>query len=398
MPLSRRVFLLFTCAYFFSEFYRAANSVLARDLAIDLTLNATQLGLLTSVLFAAFALAQFPLGIAFDRWQPQRVVASLMFVGAAGSLLVAFANSFWLLALGRLLIGVGISGTLMGSLKAFSQWFPANRYATMAGALLALGSSGSLMAATPLAWLNQQVGWRLVFAGSGVLMGLSALALLNGIGNAPLAQLKQSPAGTGSMRQVLGDLHFWRICAALFVFNGAQYAFQGLWAGPFLLDVPRLSTLAAGNLVLLLSLGMTVGYWLSGWLGDRIGAGWVIMAGLILSTLCFGLLCLPLSVVSTAILYALLGLASATLLLTFAQIRLLYPIELIGRASSTANFFVFAGIFAAQWLFGLILDRHPVDTVGRYPLEAYATAFGVVVVASLAVIGFYAPLARRTSE
>lgn len=87
------------------------------------------------------------------------------------------------------------------------------------------------------------------------------------------------------------------------------------------------------------------------------------MAGLILSTLCFGLLTLPLSVASTAILCALLGLASATLLLTFAQIRLLYPIELIGRASSTANF-VFAGIFAAQWLFGLILDRHPVDTVG----------------------------------
>lgn len=57
----------------------------------------------------------------------------------------------------------------------------------------------------------------------------------------------------------------------LFVFNGAQYAFQGLWAEPtLLLDVPRLSTLATGNLVLLLSLGMTVGYWLSGWLGDRI--------------------------------------------------------------------------------------------------------------------------------
>ncbi|MFN2199555.1 MAG: MFS transporter, partial [Caldilineaceae bacterium] len=56
------IFLLFTSAYFLSQFFRSTNAVIAPNLAQDLTLTASQLGLMTSLFFAVFALAQIPLG------------------------------------------------------------------------------------------------------------------------------------------------------------------------------------------------------------------------------------------------------------------------------------------------------------------------------------------------
>ncbi len=396
MSRQTRTFTLFTLAYFFSEFYRSANAVLARDLSAELGLDAAQLGLLTSVLFAAFGLIQFPLGSALDRWGPRWVVSILMLVGAAGSLLVAGAQTFSVLALGRILVGLGISGILMGGLKAFSAWFPVNRYGTVAGAMVAIGSIGALVAASPLAWLNQQIGWRAVFAGVGGLMGVVAMMVMIGVRNAPDEASNPTQSGqSGSLLTIVRDLNFWRISMLFFVFNGAQYAFQGLWAGPYLLDVTGLSALSAGNIVLLLSLGMTVGYWLCGWLGDRIGVRPVVISGIVASIVCFGLLTRSMPVVGVALVYLSLGLANSTLLLVFAQIRLLYPLELIGRASSAANFFVFAGVFTVQWLFGLLLDRYPTDAAGHYPPAAYSTSFWVIVVAALAAAVFYWPLLRR---
>ena len=157
------IFGWFTAAYFLSYFFRSANAVIAGDLARDLALSADQLGLMTSLFFAAFAAIQLPLGIWLDRWGPRWVTPGLMLVGAAGSVIFALAPNFALLALGRALIGMGMAGILMGSLKIFSQWFPAHRFATMSGLLVGIGALGALAAATPLAWLNDAIGWRAVF-------------------------------------------------------------------------------------------------------------------------------------------------------------------------------------------------------------------------------------------
>ncbi len=97
--MSRRttVFSLFTAAYFFSYFYRSANAIIAGDLARELDLNAGQLGLLTSLFFAAFAAIQLPMGVWLDRWGSRWVTPSLMFIGALGSLLFALAPNLALI-------------------------------------------------------------------------------------------------------------------------------------------------------------------------------------------------------------------------------------------------------------------------------------------------------------
>ena len=171
------IFVLFTAAFFLSYFYQLANAVIAPDLAAELELTAAQLGLMSSVFFATFAAVQIPLGIGLDRWGARVVTSGMMLIGVVGSFIFAAAPSLLWLTIGRGLIGVGMACILMGALKAFSQWYPPQQFATMSGLLVGIGSTGAFFAATPMAWLNAQVGWRAVFACVGGLTLLIALII-----------------------------------------------------------------------------------------------------------------------------------------------------------------------------------------------------------------------------
>ena len=92
MPTRTSVFLIFTAAYFLSYFYRSANAVIAGDLSRTMTLSAADLGLMTSLFFAAFAAVQIPLGMGLDRFGPRFVTPALMLAGVAGSLIFGTAR------------------------------------------------------------------------------------------------------------------------------------------------------------------------------------------------------------------------------------------------------------------------------------------------------------------
>ncbi len=53
--------------YIVSQFLRNSVGVIAPNLATELGLSASEIGLLASVIFFSFAAAQIPLGVALDR-------------------------------------------------------------------------------------------------------------------------------------------------------------------------------------------------------------------------------------------------------------------------------------------------------------------------------------------
>ena len=72
-----RVYLPFAFGYFLSYLYRTVNAVISVDITRDLSLNAADLGLLTSAYYISFAAFQLPLGLLLDRYGPRRVHATL---------------------------------------------------------------------------------------------------------------------------------------------------------------------------------------------------------------------------------------------------------------------------------------------------------------------------------
>ncbi|MBX3014031.1 MAG: MFS transporter [Caldilineaceae bacterium] len=390
-----RVFAFFALAHMLSYFFRTANAALAGDLAQEMGLNASQLGLMSSLFFLAFAAAQIPLGIGLDWIGPRWVTPGLLLVGAVGSLLFANAHSFPLLATGRALIGLGTAGVLMGALKAFSRWFPAERYATISTFMVGFGSMGGLAASLPLAYLNVLVGWRGIFLGGAAALAVVAMAIMLWVRNTPPGELWERPQATdGTLRDIFRNGSFWRICGLGFCMNGVLLAMQGLWAGPYFTDVYGFDQLAAGNLLLAIAVGAMLGFGSSGWLADRFGLALIVIIGAALQ-------------VGTTLLYAwqppvawlwvvnpLFGFGGGISVVLMPQIRRLFPSGLVGRAVSAGNLFSFTGIFVTQWIMGLLINRFAKDQAGHYPPVAYTLALVVIAVCTLAALIGYAPLVR----
>ena len=395
------VVAVFLLAYLLSFFYRSTNAVIADDLARDVGLGAGELGFMTSLFFLTFAAVQLPLGSALDRYGARFVTPSLLLAAVAGSLVFALASSFPTLALGRALIGLGMAGVLMGALKAFASWFPPSAFATVSSLLVGVGSLGALAAATPLAWLAGSVGWRAVF-GWGALLVLLAAAAIATLAREPLAReprsggIRAGPTGSaGGFVVVFRNDAFWRLALLTLAVTGGLFAWQGLWAGPFLTQRLGLDALATGNVLLALGLGVTAGFLGSGLVATRIGVARTVALGaaLFLSTLLVWLLATPAwPVAALQLLAASMGVTGASNVLSYALARDAFP-HMPLRAVTAVNLFGIGGGALLQWGLGAVVGAfEAVD--GRHPPLAFQSALGVTALLVLVALVRYAPLTR----
>lgn len=375
--MAARVFFLFTLGYFFSYFFRSANAVLSQDLSLDLGLSPAQLGFMTSLFYLAFALTQLPLGGLLDRLGPRKVTPAFLSVAALGSLVFGLAPSFSALALGRALIGVGMASVLMGSMKAFSLWFPRN-YATMSTLLVGLGATGGLMAATPLALLKESLGWRGVFLLAALIVLLVALAIYLGVRDAPLGVgLPQAKEEGGS---VWKNPLLLRVGALAFAFAGGFLSLQTLWAGAYLYAL-GFDAVQVGNLLFLYSIFAVFGFLVSGYLADRFGTARILL----LSGSSFALGLLLLLILKALVpAYLLLGFFGAFNILTLTQARTLAPGHLTGRATTLVNLMGIGGAFLLQWGMGVVVGS----------LGYGASFLGLLALQALALF-LYLPLLRK---
>ena len=392
LRLFARVFVPFACGYYFSYFFRVVNAVIAPDLVRDIGVDANRLGLLTSAYFLAFAAAQLPLGLALDRFGPRRVNASLLVVAAAGALVFATSSSLAGLAAGRALIGLGVSGCLMSSLKAFSLWFPMSRFATFNGWLLAIGGLGALSASAPVEALLRLTDWRHVFDGLAAATFAAAMLVFFVV-----PERTESPprAGVGELiggfRTIYGDPVFWRIGGISMTVQAVFLSTQGLWAAPWLRDVAGYDRAAVAAILFAMALSTTAGFASSGIAADRLARHGippltVYKWGAVASTALTLLFALGVTAVAIPAwcLFAFVGPVST---LSYTLLTRRYDRTLTGRANTALNLLAFLGAFAMQWGIGAIVSRWAADAGGHYPVAAYSAAFALCLALQLAGLG-----------
>jgi predicted MFS family arabinose efflux permease len=385
----------FLLAYWLSFFYRSTNAVIADDLARDVGLGAGSLGLMTSVFFLTFASVQLPLGAALDRFGARFVTPALLLAAVAGSLWFAVATDLVGLAVGRALIGLGMAGVLMGALKAFAAWFDPRSFARISSLFVGIGSLGALAAATPLAWLASSVGWRAVFTW-GALLVLLAAATIMIVVREPRAIRGSAAVGRGGFGLVFRDGAFWRLALLTLAVTGGLFAWQGLWMGPLLTQRLGLDPLAAGNVLLALGSGVTVGFLGSGLLAARLGLARTVTVGagaFLLTTLAWLLTTPDWPVALLAALAAAMGVAGASNVLSYALAREAFP-EMPGRAVTAVNLFGIGGGALLQWGLGLVVGAFP-SAAERHPPVAFEAALVVTALIVLVALVRYAPLTLR---
>ena len=362
--------LALTLGHVFSNAVRTLPAVAADVLSAGLGLSAEGLAAVTGAFSASFALAMVPTGVALDRWGVRRTALALLAINLVGAALAALAGGPAGMLLAQVVLGVGCSGMLMCPVTFAARALPAARFALWSGVIQAVGNTGMLLSASPLAVLVEWRGWRAGFWAAAAIaaLALAAVALL--VRETPPPRRGAHHTLWQDAREVVA-LALSPALRPLMVFVFASVAVvlgvRGLWGGPWLMEAKGLGRVEAGNLLLLCTAALTVGPALAGVADRLLGHRAALLAGshalvalLVLLMVAGGpggflssLLGLPaLPPGFDAALLTLFGLVISFQVLVFPITRAAVPPEQTGRALSAVNMSFFGGAAVLQALSG----------------------------------------------
>ena len=357
------IWFLGASLYSYGFFQRVAPSVMVEDLMREFAVTAAGLGHLSAFYFYAYAGLQIPLGVLLDRLGPRWVMTASALTAATGSLLFAAAHDLPLAYLGRFLIGAGVAVGLIGSLKLIMVWFPARRFATVAGLTTLVGTLGGVTAQAPLAAAVEAAGWRpLLIGASGVGFVIAALLWLvvrdtitTGASGAPAAV----PRVRAALKTVLANRQIWLLGAISGLVGGPTIALASLWGVPFAMTTYGITRPVAGGAMSVLLVGMALGGPLVGWISDAISLRKrpvIGAAGVCLGSWLFILfLPAPPMPLVNGLLF-ILGLATGGFIVNFALAREFNAPSLGGTAVGVVNTMVISSVALMQPLVGTLLD------------------------------------------
>lgn len=387
--------------FYLAAFYlRMFPAVMTTELMRDFGITALQLGNLSAFYFYAYVLMQIPTGVLVDSWGARRLLVAGSFLAAIGCVVFGTTESFGTAAAGRAVTGAASAVGWVVTLKLATHWFPHNRFATLSGIGLMIGTLGALVAQVPLRLMVEQFGWRSVSVASGVAMvALAGLAWVV-IRDDPSERGYQTYASTAvqsanhiPLRQLLvgfKDIFRYRNTWLIFIaqggFVGGILAFAGLWGVPYLrvrYGVP-LTTAAAVASVMMVC--FAAGSPTAGYLSDRLRARKPIyLAGVVITAVGWAMLFyLPgLPLAAFIAVGAVTAFASGGNVLAFAYAKESVPAKFLGTISGAINVGNMLGPTLLQpgigWLLDLQWQGQAREGVRVYHTSNYQTAFLLVV-------------------
>jgi MFS family permease len=386
-PGFARITLPLAAINFLNQCNRGMVATIGPLLAIEFALSASGLGLLAACFFAAYAVAQLPIGVALDLYGPRRVQASLALVSAVGFLACAAAPDVITLAAGRILCGLGLAAGLMAMLKANSQWYPKERVAAVTGAGLFLAGMGGMTATVPVQSALPYLGWRGIFVLLAVLAVAAAAWIWTMVPDRPagaaVPQRRSLVREIGEFGRIFRDRGFLRFLPAIMVLSALNFTFQGLWAGPWLRDVGGLDDGPRALALLFYAAGLVTGSLVTGQAASfaqargysamfvpYLGIGGVLVA-------LAALIAAPQGFWLTVAVWFLFSFCGSVGVAGYAAMGQGFPPELQGRVATAINFAMLVLVFVFQTGIGAILDLWPRTASGGWDPAGYAVALGV---------------------
>ncbi|MCG2594696.1 MFS transporter [Ramlibacter sp. XY19] len=379
--------LVLITGFALSQAFRTVAAIMAPPLQQAFALTPQQLGLFAGAFHFSFGALQLFMGMGIDVYGPRRTVLAVFPLAIAGALVTASAQSYAGLIAGQVLTGIGCAPAFLVCTVFIARSFPAERFSTVNGAALGIGSVGLLMTGTPLAWIIEHSSWRAGFVTLAACAAVAWLCILLLVRERPAADEHRQANVLQALRGYgeLFRLPHTRGIIALAVFTYASFlSLRGLWLGPLLIERHGFSLVGTGNVALAVSLVGMAGPPLFGRLdpGDRERRGW-ITGFTLLCALVFAAMALDLGAFVDIAGALAIGLLSGFIVWQYADVRAAYPARMTGRAMAVFTMAMFLGVALMQWLTGLAASAAVTLKVEPYG-AVLAAIFGFLVIAAVA--------------
>ncbi|MDP9902976.1 MFS transporter [Variovorax ginsengisoli] len=393
-------------AFTLSQAYRTIAAILATPLQAEFGLSAQALGLFAGAFHFAFGALQLFMGIGIDLQGVRRTVLAAFPLAILGAAVSALATGFPVLVFGQVLIGIGCAPAFLVCTVFIARQFPAERFASVSGLTLGLGSLGMLLTGTPLAWLVQATSWRTGFWVLGASSALSWLAILwlvrepalpNGAGGTGQPVARPSPlAALRSYGALFRLPHTLGIVALATVTYAAFITLRGLWLGPLLIERHGFSLVQSGNVAVIVSVVGMFGPMLFGRLDPgAVRRQWIVGFTLGVAAL-FAIMAFNPGATLDVVGCVVVGLASGYIVLQYADVKAAYPAAMTGRAMAVFTMAMFLGVAVMQWFTGVVASAAAAHQTDPF-LAVLATIAALLAAGALAFRWLPAPADANAS-
>ncbi len=395
------IFTVLALMYILVYFYRVSLAVVAGDVSRELQLTPQQLGALSGILFYVYAVAQLPLGPMIDRLGSRVVISASGLLTACGAILFSQSHSLAMAMTARILIGIGTASVLMATFTIFSHWYTKQEFGRVSGFMVAIGNLGNLSATAPLALAVAAIGWRSSFLVTGLAQVVATLLVFGLVRDYPLlageaeakAPVKQQTGMLEAWKTIFSNKDFLLLGMISFFWYGNYLALQGLWGGPYLMEVKQLTRSETGQMLMLTSIGFIIGSTVIDKVARTLFHSYkkTLLAGQLLLVLCVALFLGPADLITRPLLAAcflVIGLAVSSGVMIYPIIRSMFPVEIVGTALTSLNFFVLMGAAATQQIMGIIISHYPRSAEHLQPQAFHGAFLFPVIGLACAIVAF----------
>lgn len=395
------IFFVLSLIYILVYFYRVSLAVVASDISRELSLSPADLGRLSGILFYVYAFAQLPLGPMIDRLGGRLVISACGVLTTIGGALFAAATSLETAMFARILIGIGTASVLMATLTIFSHWFSKQEFGRVSGFMVAVGNLGNVLGTVPLALAVTAIGWRSSFVVIAVLQGVVTLLVFGMVRDRPAVtesaeeSANTEPTGViAAWKEIFSRSDFLLLGNLSFFWYGSYLAVQGLWGGPYLMEILHLSRTGTGQMLMFTSIGFICGSLVVDTLARKVFHSYkkTLLAGqFILLLFMSGFLgwgeWLPAEM--RMVWFFGIGLSVSSGIMIYPLIRNMFRVRIVGTALTSLNFFVLLGAAVTQHVMGLIIEELG---AGGMTAKAFHAAFLLPMIGLAAAILLYLPV------
>jgi predicted MFS family arabinose efflux permease len=232
--------------------------------------------------------------------------------------------------------------------------------------MVAVGNLGGVCATAPLALTVGIFGWRPSFLAIAIIQALVTVLIFSKVQDRPPVATSNKPPTQQTIdmmaawREIIAARDFWLLGIIAFFWYGNYLALQGLWGGPYLMEVLHLSRASAGNMLMLTSLGFIAGSMMTDTIARRVFSSYkrTLLAGQLLLLVLMSAFVgwaeyLPPTIL--AVLFFCIGVAVSSGVLIYPIIRIMFPVRIVGTALTSLNFFVLMGAAVTQQTMGIII-------------------------------------------
>jgi Sugar phosphate permease len=357
--------------------------------------------------FYAYAIGQLPAGILADKWGIRKTMSLFVLIAGLGAILFGISSSFNTALVARFLVGLGVGFVYVPAMRFLADWFKKDEFATYSGILLAVGNAGSLASTAPLVALMAAIGWRSSMNSVGIASLVVAVLLYLFLRNKPedvgganindiqgITAASSTPIGIGeSLGILVRNYNFWTIAAMFFVLYGTIMGFQGMWAGPYLMNVYHLAKADAASILMLIPIGMIFGCPISGVIADK----WlkskkkVVMIGVLMNILTWVPLVFMIDSMGLGLIRVLMfvyGFFGGFFVIMYANLKENIDLRMAGTGVGFLNVFVFGGGAIYQQVMAAIIAKAPV-TNKIIATSGFKSAFILCLVTLIVALVFY---------